>query len=347
MKSVLLSSPHPVGKISDYKYWIEFQQRGSPHVHMLIWIAGAPSLDKDPPDKVAKFIAEYVLCHLPTGKINTQLRDTLLLVQKHSHSVACRKTKDGICRFRFPKFPFQETKVYMPLTKAPSAEVQNVYISALGTAQNALKSVNRESNLSLEELLRQGNISQQIYINALHWSMTTHGQPAILLERQPSEIYVNNYNKHLMNAWQANLDIQYVTNVYACVMYVASYISKAEKTLGDILKDVSSTSAPLGPKLQMRSVGNRFLQHRKVSAQESAFRCLSLCLTKSSRQVLFVATDMPEKRISFLKPLSVIQQIDDDDPEVFQESLLDKYKSRPLKLEDLCLADFASIYTHF
>ena len=172
--------------------------------------------------------------------------------------------------------------------------------------------------------------------------MTTHGQPAILLERQPYEINVNNYNKHFRgNAWQANLDIQCVTIVYACVVYVASYISKAEKILGDILKDVSSTSAPLGPKLQMRSIANIFLQHREVSAQEFAFRCV--CHYASLK------AHMPEKRISFLKPLSVIQQMDDydDDPDVFQDSLLDKYKNRPLKLEALCLADLASIYTHF
>ena len=32
-----------------------------------------------------------------------------------------------------------------------------------------------------------------------------------------------------MLAWQANMDIQYVLNAYACVMYVASYIQcKAE-----------------------------------------------------------------------------------------------------------------------
>lgn len=32
-----------------------------------------------------------------------------------------------------------------------------------------------------------------------------------------------------MKAWEANLDVQFVTNVYSCVMYLASYVSKPEK----------------------------------------------------------------------------------------------------------------------
>ena len=33
------------------------------------------------------------------------------------------------------------------------------------------------------------------------------------------------------------MDIQYVLNAYACVMYVASYnIMKAERSMGDLLK---------------------------------------------------------------------------------------------------------------
>ena len=36
----------PVGIVKDYFYRAEFQQRGSPHIHMLIWIENAPTLEK-------------------------------------------------------------------------------------------------------------------------------------------------------------------------------------------------------------------------------------------------------------------------------------------------------------
>lgn len=41
---VLGNDTHPVGQIKDSFYRIEFQQRGSPHVHMLLWIKDAPNI---------------------------------------------------------------------------------------------------------------------------------------------------------------------------------------------------------------------------------------------------------------------------------------------------------------
>ena len=43
-----------------------------------------------------------------------------------------------------------------------------------------------------------------------------------------------------MLAWQANMDIQFVLNAYACVMYVASYIMKTERSMGELLKRVAA-----------------------------------------------------------------------------------------------------------
>ena len=48
----------------------------------------------------------------------------------------------------------------------------------------------------------------------------------VVLKREPRECKINNYNPNVMLAWQANMDIQYVLNAYACVMYVASYMKK-------------------------------------------------------------------------------------------------------------------------
>ena len=38
----------------------------------------------------------------------------------------------------------------------------------------------------------------------------------------------------VMLPWQANTDIQYVLNAYACVMYVASYINQLEDDDTDV-----------------------------------------------------------------------------------------------------------------
>ena len=42
----LLSDAHPLGHITDYVIKIEFQMRGSPHAHCLLWVKDAPKLTK-------------------------------------------------------------------------------------------------------------------------------------------------------------------------------------------------------------------------------------------------------------------------------------------------------------
>ena len=42
LNTVLKSEIEPIGKVIDFFYRVEFQQRGSPHIHMLIWIESAP-----------------------------------------------------------------------------------------------------------------------------------------------------------------------------------------------------------------------------------------------------------------------------------------------------------------
>jgi len=38
-----------------------------------------------------------------------------------------------------------------------------------------------------------------------------------------------------LTAWRANMDIQFVLDVYACAMHIVSYISKAQKGISENL----------------------------------------------------------------------------------------------------------------
>ena len=69
--------------------------------------------------------------------------------------------------------------------------------------------------------------------------MSTNGN-VVVLKREPSECFINNYNPSVMLAWQANMDIQFVQNAYTCIMYVASYIMKTERSMGELLKRVAA-----------------------------------------------------------------------------------------------------------
>ena len=47
LTNFLLSDAAPLGNISDWFYRVEFQQRGSHHIHMLTWFENAPEFGID------------------------------------------------------------------------------------------------------------------------------------------------------------------------------------------------------------------------------------------------------------------------------------------------------------
>ena len=95
LHKVLLNELHPVGKVVDYFYKVEFRMRGSPHIHMLMWVQGAPNLDDDKEEDVVEFIDSYVSCAKDTENVSG--------LQQHAHSKTCRKKGKNICRFNFPQ----------------------------------------------------------------------------------------------------------------------------------------------------------------------------------------------------------------------------------------------------
>ena len=343
MKLILLNKNLcPLGHILDYKYRVEFQQRGSPHIHMVVWVRDAPTFEINTVEEVAAFVDQHVTCALPTD--DDDLKGLLAAVQRHTHSVACKK-HGATCRFQFPRPPVRQTTAANP-SDPPSKEMEELYLETLAAVQKELNKLEVMEDVSLDILLQHAQVTESVYMEALKWIKTRNGQPVVLLKRKPKEININNYNTTLMNAWQANLDVQFITNVYACVMYVASYISKPEKTLGDVLKGVGASTQHLGAKASMKSIAKKFLTHREVSAQEAVYRLMSLPLSKGSREVVFIATDLPENRTRLMKPIKIIKNLEDDDTDVFQAGYLERYPMRPAIVEDMCLAEFVSKYRY-
>ena len=53
---------------------------------------------------------------------------------------------------------------------------------------------------------------------------------------------------------------------------------------------------------------------------------------------------MKDECVSLPKPKSQLEQLHDDDEDVFTTSIIDRYAARPLALQDTCLATFAIMY---
>lgn len=64
-------------------------------------------------------------------------------------------------------------------------------------------------------------MGEEDYIRCIRSSLNSS---KVFLKRNPNEIRVNLYNKAILKAWMANIDIQFVLDPYACAMYIVSYI---------------------------------------------------------------------------------------------------------------------------
>ena len=85
----LKSTAKPLGEIVDYAIRIEFQARGSPHAHCVIWVKDAPLFGTDDDSKLCDFIDQYISCAVP--KEERKLKELVLLLQQHKHSSYCKR----------------------------------------------------------------------------------------------------------------------------------------------------------------------------------------------------------------------------------------------------------------
>ncbi|XP_034553964.1 uncharacterized protein LOC117823040 isoform X1 [Notolabrus celidotus] len=376
LREVLMSPAEPIGKIKDYFHRVEFQQRGSPHIHSLFWIENAPKIDKDSDEEVVAFIDKYVTCELPSE--DEELLDIVKSVQQHSkrHSKTCKKNKT-VCRFNFPRPASGRTfiargKSLEDLKKTCKCRVEKTGSLAVCTCKSqidkdsekrmrdhaadilaavkkALSDENRSFG-SLDELFDSLGITQRAFERAYKlFSRNTH----VVLKREVNEVWVNQYSKPLLKCWNANMDIQYVVDAYACVVYIVSYISKAEREIGLLLGNAQREAAKdknLSAKDALKNLGSVYLHNRDVSSQEAVYRLVpSMHLKECSRKVVFVPTG--ENVVKMSLPLNVLKQkaassqgLTSED--MWMTSLVDRYRNRPddSEFEDMCLATFASEY---
>ena len=173
--------------------------------------------------------------------------------------------------------------------------------------------------------------------------------PTIFLRRRPNELRINNYNPTCVRSWRANMGIQYVLDVYACPMYIVSYISKAQKGMSELLRKAveEAKEGNTNIKQQVRDIGNKFLNSVEISAQEAVYVVLQLPMKKASCSVIFINTSPPAERVELLKPLSEIENLSDDCEEIQSGGLLKRYTEHPEWMQNITLADWAAWYDSY
>lgn len=216
MKTLILGNAHPIGEVQDFKYRIEFQQRGSPNAHMVIWVRGAPELTEESVQDVRTFIDKYVSYQYNEDK--PELNELVNSSQRHSHTFTCRKN-GSTCRFSFPRPPLPTTQIFFPsVDNAPATPAEQIqYQLLLAQVQLSLSEQRSESQDTLDDILTKLNATEEQYIKALKCIKTKNGHPAILYQRKPPECFINNYNSYLLTASQPRHSIY---NKCLCLHYV-------------------------------------------------------------------------------------------------------------------------------
>ena len=88
-KEIVLDGP--LDKTKYYTLHIEFQERGSPHVHAFFWILDAPRMSDGTEYK--SFAERTISAVLPDPESEAGLFELVKLYQIHSHSRTCSKYK--------------------------------------------------------------------------------------------------------------------------------------------------------------------------------------------------------------------------------------------------------------
>ncbi len=339
---VILSGVHPVGQILNYDIRKEMQGRGTAHFHAAIHVKDAPKLGEVSDEEFAAFADKYITCSIPDPVSDPVLHDLVLKRQRHYHKNTCKNHKDKDCRFGYPKAPCPKTIVARP-PEGETAEVHRKFAAnTLEKVYTALLQMDLNDPPTLTELLQEANVTEDQYDRAI---AIAHRKAHVIYKRNPSEVHINPYNPVILKALEANMDIQIITDMWACIAYITSYICKPEKTMSELMRKAAKEAPQGNLSSQLYHVANAMRKGREVSQHEAIMRLLSIPLRRSNTEVLFIPTDAKENRTRILKPKKVLDAMDKDDKNVYVPSIHDKYGSRPDDMESMCLAHFASNYS--
>ena len=171
----LLNDADPRGHITDYVIKIEFQMRGSPHAHCLLWVKDTPKINQDSDDDVCTFIDKYITVMMPKGVLEMENDVNIMKsLQKHTHSDYCCRNKS--CCLGFPKPPASKTVISQEPSEEDKADDIIKYAKdVLQKVQNFVSSSQiANEDLALADLLQKVKIDMDTYMQALQISQKGH-----------------------------------------------------------------------------------------------------------------------------------------------------------------------------
>ena len=392
IKNILMGGGKDKISFKYYSYRVEFQARGMPHIHGVAWISpewlkkrGIDGLDISDMDetKLIELVDELISCQLPEDDTDESkcLNDIVSSVQKHHHTKSCLKY-NGKCRYGFPKLPTDKTILAKPLPSTMNEEERKKLLAeakvTLNKAIELIESDKLDEEMCIDDFVNKLDIpglTLQKYRQ--HIGITERGK-TLILKRTLKERFVNNYNKEMIIAWNANMDIQLAIDPYAVITYIVNYMNKDESGLTQFMRDALTKVPTHDAKEKLRTLKTAYLTHRQIGTSEAVYRVFKgMKLKDSNITCIFVSSGFPDNRSNLFRKVSDEQDDDlvthsnddkceeeeDDEKNQFSSieppvtiqgragkfqratTVIERYAARPKYLKHMCLAQFAISYT--
>lgn len=335
------SNPFGEYRVINYFKRIEFQHRGSPHAHILLWLENAPddAVGADRGDAIA--MIDKLISVSPkesSGNIN---------LQTHKHTFTCYKNvrAGGIkkCRFEAPFLPSKRTIIVIPMQKTDPNFAK--YAMQYKNIRNDFENNDYDD---LEAFYRANDItSDEHYLNILQAGII---RPRVFLKRKPSEKWNNPFNPFVLNVLKSNTDMQFILEEYSCAAYVVEYINKTNRGISNLQRRITETMDQ-HPEFDIveitRKMSIDMLNTVEMSSQEAAWYLLREPMSRASTVVVFIPTVWPVERQRIRKTRDEMERmgLTDDATNIWKENWFDKYQRRPEYLEEVTLAQFVANYT--
>lgn len=354
-KDIILNGP--LGKTQYYAIRVEFQVRGSPHIHSFLWTKDTPSLNNDNKEIYIQHINNKISAELPCENENSELFSLVKTYQLHRHSQSCRKYQNTNCRFHFGKYfteyaiiaepllesmPETDKQALLKWRKEILAPVKAFINNDLNPKKANLFDQTKENYVQLpliSKILEDLNISKQDYYRALSISC-----------------FINNYFPIGLMSWEANLDIQPVYNHYKAITYMCAYLSKSEDECSNAMNQAAKEAYKNNLEIydKMKSIVNADVTKREVSVQEAVYLVMpELWLRKVFPGVSLANSNTPAKRFRVCLSKKEISELPEDSTAIFKRNTLDRYCDRPNTtfakgryqvIDGFCYAEFLRYY---
>ena len=321
----------------------------------------APLLNSDNKEEYVAFVDQIIHAFLPDRNENPELHELVKLYQLHRHSKTCRKYKNEVCKFKFGKFFIKKTLVAEPLPDSMPEEMKVLVLRKRSEILQKVKDyINNFLNpskvnffdpsrgvfievKSISEVLKELDISVEKYENALKISDDNSAQ---LHLRWPTDsCFLNNYFDIGLLAREADIEIQPVFNYHKAVTYICSYLSNQEDQCSEAMKQSfkESLEKGAGSYEQTKSVIHAYASKRECSLQEAVYQIIpELWLRKFFQGVLYVNSNIPEKRVRMMLSKKEIAELPEDNTDIYKRNMMNRYMIRPhdALFEQLCYALF-------